>query len=81
MLKDTSRAAGLRALFCVYAVVDDEGNPLFTLEDLPQLGKRSSAVLDRVATVALRLNGIGVEAQKDVEKNLPAAPSGASTSA
>lgn len=53
----------------VECVVDDEGKRLFTAADLPALKAKSFAALKRVRDAAARLNGYGLEAEQDAEKN------------
>lgn len=72
----------MRAKLCAHCIVDAvTGDRLFADHEVDKLGTKSAAALDRVFTVAQRLNGIGGKAQEDAEKNSVAAPSGSSTSA
>jgi len=48
-----------RATVALLACCDAAGRPLFTKEDLDELGTRGAAALDRVFKVAVRLNGLG----------------------
>ncbi|MDR5825791.1 hypothetical protein [Caballeronia sp. LZ043] len=64
----------------VATVVGDDDQPLFTEDDIPLLQQRSAAVVSRIAAVAMRINGLGVKATEDAEKNSEAAPSGSSGS-
>jgi hypothetical protein len=48
----------VRARLAVLALVDDQGQPLFTEADVPALSAKSSRALDRIFAVAVRLNGI-----------------------
>jgi hypothetical protein len=48
----------------VYTVCDEEGNLVFTPEDIPELAKKSAVVMQRIFEVAARLNGLR---EKDVE--------------
>jgi hypothetical protein len=52
----------------VRAVVDDEGNRIFSDEDVESLRTKSDEALARVGEVAARLNGIGAKAQEDIKK-------------
>lgn len=53
----------------VRCAVDDNGAPVFTPDQIPELKKKSMQVLDRLQKVALRLNSMrpqdGVELKKD----------------
>jgi hypothetical protein len=70
-----------RALLVFHTACDEKGERLFVdTEDVAKLEKRSSAALDRVASEAMRINRMGSKALEEAEKNLPAAPSGASPS-
>ena len=42
----------------VASVCDDKGKTLFTKDDIPALSKKNSAVLDRIFTEAIKLNGL-----------------------
>lgn len=69
------------ALVMVHTVVDESGASVFSAEDVDWLSEKNEAVLDRVAQVGLRLNGLGQAAAERAEKNSEAAPSGDSGSA
>jgi hypothetical protein len=63
----TSRELNLtniRAKLVARTVVDEDGNRLFTDADIPALGKKNAAVLDKIFTVAQRLSGLS---QADVD--------------
>jgi hypothetical protein len=71
----------IRAKIVAAAVVDENGDPMFKgSADVVALGRKSVKALDRVFTVAKRLNGIGAKDMEELEKNLPAVPSGSSIS-
>jgi hypothetical protein len=57
-------------------IVDEEGKPLFTVDDLDALGGKSMAALNRVREAATKLNAVSPEAAKEIEKNSDAAPAG-----
>jgi len=42
----------------IICAVDDDGNQLFNMEDLPGLSKKNGAVLDRLTKAAGDLNGL-----------------------
>ena len=43
----------------VKTVVDENGQPIFTNDDIPALMGKSKAAIDRLMTVAMRVNGMG----------------------
>lgn len=53
--QDTARKA---ALLVRFAVADEEGNPLFTDEDLDWLARQPQLTLQRVSVAALEHNGL-----------------------
>lgn len=55
----------IRAKLCARCIVGEDGERLFTDKDIDALGKKSIAALDRVYTVAQRLNAMG---ERDVEE-------------
>jgi len=50
-------------------ICDEEGTRLFAAKDMDELGKKSAAALDRIFTVAQRLNGLSGEDVEDLAKN------------
>jgi hypothetical protein len=58
-----------RALLVAMSVVDEDGNRLFSDEDVKALGRKSAAALDRVASVAMRLSGLTQEDLEELTKN------------
>ena len=69
-----------RAKLIVLAVVNDDGDPLFSLADVAALGAKSGVALERVADAIERLSGMNDEAVEDAEGNSEAAPGGISVS-
>ena len=70
---DTSNYRAKRAIFCL---CDDEGQSLFTLEDLPALSGKSAKAMQRVLEVDQKLNG----KVKEKVKNSEPAPDASSPS-
>ena len=71
-LKDKEAGAEMenfRAKLLVRVICDENRNRLFADDDIVILGCKSSAVLDRLFTVANRLNGTAPEAVDDLAKN------------
>jgi len=66
--KDGKTAVSLdnaRAELVALTACDEGGAPIFTIEQIADLGKKSGAALNRVVAAAQRLNGLN---QKDVEQ-------------
>jgi len=59
----------LRAKLCVFTIVDEDGKCLFSEEDVEALGRKSATAIERIFTVSQRLNNLGLEAVKEIEKN------------
>ena len=59
----------IRAKLLAAVLVDENGNRLFSEKDINALGKKSSAALDRVFTVAQRINSVSDEDIEDLAKN------------
>ena len=78
--KGTPDFSNRRVKLLVRAVVDEDGEQLFSLVDVPALGQMPAGVIERVADVAERLSGMGDDAVEDAEGNSEAAPGGDSTS-
>lgn len=76
----TAQMGNFRARLAVLVCCDEDGTRLFSDEDAPALGRKSTAALDRIADVAIRLNRLGPDALEDAEKNSESAPSGNGTS-
>jgi len=54
----------MRAKLCAKCMVDENGKRLFDTKDVKVLGKKSGRALDRIFSVAQRLNGM---TQKDID--------------
>ena len=59
----------LRARLVAYTVVDEDGNRIFSENDIKKLGEKSAKALDRVFEVAQELNGISDEDVEEMTKN------------
>lgn len=70
-----------RAKLVAATVVDEQGNRIFTAEDVGLLGNKSGAALERVVNVAMRLSGISPQDMDDLSGNSSATTSGGSPSA
>jgi hypothetical protein len=65
----------LRAKVVARCVVDEDGVHIFSDADIPALGKKSAAALNRVYEVAQRLSGITDDDVEELTKNSETAPS------
>ena len=68
-----------KAQLAALTLVDDEGTRMFADADAAALSGKSALVIERIATAALRLNGLGAE-QAAIAKNLPGDQTAASSS-
>lgn len=66
--------ANMRAKLVARTVVGDDGEPVFTQQDVAALGELSAAALDRVFEVASRLSGLNPDDLEDMAKNSGTAP-------
>ncbi len=71
MVPDT---ANMRAKLAARCIVDSDGEPLFTQQDVAALGELSAAALDRVFDVASRLSGLASASVEEKAKNSAAVP-------
>lgn len=67
-----------RARLAVACVCDEAGAPVFTADDVPALGAKSSAALTRISEVAARLNRMGKEDYDELGKGSGPSPSASS---
>ena len=65
----TTNLSNIRARLCLLCIVDENGERLFQEEDTFPLGAKSAAALDRIFTVAQRLNGLRDEDVEELAKN------------
>lgn len=63
----SSNDSTLYGLAVVLSACDEQGNKLFTEQDIPALNEKSGAVLDRVATVIVKANGLHPGAEDDAK--------------
>lgn len=66
IIRDT---ANIRAKLVIRCVVDDDGNPLFGVADIADLGEKSGAALDRLWDVASRLSRMSEEDIEELGKD------------
>jgi len=72
--------SGLRAVLVSLCAVGDDGQRMFTEEDVKELGEVDGIVLHRLYKAAWDLNKIGGEDVQSAAKNLPSGPSESSGS-
>lgn len=70
----------MRARMVALCVIDETGKQIFSADDIDALGDKSAVALDRVYASAAKLNAMSSSDIEDLEKNLPAATGGASSS-
>jgi hypothetical protein len=78
--KVTMNFQNMRARLCLLCLVDENGDRLFQEEDTFPLGGKSAAALDRIFTVAQRLNGLRDEDVEELAGESNAAQNGDSPS-
>ena len=66
---ETSLVGKFEAPLLALTLVDEEGKRLFSIDDVEALRAKSATVLDRLARIALRVNGMSEEAQEEAAKN------------
>lgn len=76
----TTNLENIRARLCLLCMVDEEGNRLFDEGDTFPLGGKSASALDRIFTVAQKLNGLRDEDVDELAKNSSAGQSDDSVS-
>lgn len=78
--KVTTNLENIRARLCLLCMVDENGERLFQEEDTWPLGGKSASALDRIFTVAQRLNGLRDEDVQELAGESSAAQNGDSHS-
>ena len=59
----------VRAKVCVASICDENGNMLFTEADVEEIGKKDSAVIERIFNEAIDLNGYTDQDIEDLKKS------------
>lgn len=73
--KVSTNLENIRARLCLLCLVDEDGNRLFDEGDTFPLGGKSAAALDRIFTVAQKLNGLRDEDVEELAGNSSAGQS------
>lgn len=63
------KSKDVRARIAAYVICDEAGAPLFSEADIPALGAKSAAALDRVFSVAMRINKLSDRDIEELAKN------------
>jgi hypothetical protein len=66
--------ANMRAKLVARSVIGEDGEPLFSQQDVSALGELSAAALDRVFEAASRLSGLNPADLEEMAKNSGTAP-------
>lgn len=78
--RKAGKPVNVRGALAVRTLCDQQGNRLFTDDDLDAVSGLSARELDKVFSVAQRLNGIGADDVKELEGNSAATTDAASSS-
>ena len=82
-LREAAKAGvgtNVRAYFAATCIIGDDGEPLFTADDVEALGAKSSEAMNRVYDAIVDLNRLAASAVADAAKNSSADRSGGSSS-
>lgn len=63
------RVGNARARLAAATITDETGLPLFTSDDIEELGKKSAKVLDRIVAEAQKINKLTTKDLDEAEKN------------
>ena len=61
--------AHIRGPLCAMCIVDENGNRVFTFEEMEKLGRKNARALDRIFEQANKLNKVFGAEREDIEKN------------
>lgn len=70
--------AGFRARVVIAACCDEQGHPLFTLEDATAISEKAAGAVERIAEAAMEANGMTDSAAQAAAGNSGGEPAGAS---
>lgn len=59
----------VRLLLCVWGVVDEQGEPMLTVEDIDALKEMPSGTIQDIAEAVLDLSGLDVGQREELKKN------------
>ena len=66
---DLNRLGELRVMIAAMAIIDEQGNPLFTEKDVTALGQKSWSAIERISDAVLEISGLTQNALEQLEKN------------
>ena len=66
---DKSKLVNIRSKLCALTVCDEQGQRLFTDQELESLGGKSAAALERIFILSQKLNLISDKDVEELEKN------------
>lgn len=69
LVKESERAINFRPLLLVFTVKDENGQPVFSVDDVEQIKQLNSLAVVRLSDVALRLNKMLKDDVEAHEKN------------
>ena len=70
-----NEVGGMRLRVLIATVVNEDGTPMFSDLDIPDLMKKSSRATSRLSDVGMKLSGMNEEAKVETVKNSEPAPS------
>ncbi len=68
-IPENERRKDFRARLVVMSCIDEDGKPLFTVDDIPALSALDAAAIDPVVEVAMRVNGLSQRDRDELEGN------------
>ena len=68
-LYKTKDTKNFRAVMVALSVIDENGDQMFSTNDVEALGQKSIKAMNRVYEACIKLNGVGAEAMEEAEKN------------
>jgi hypothetical protein len=68
-IQDTGTTGGVRELAIVLCAVGEDGERLFTVDDMPELRKKSNEAINRLGAAAWDLVGLGDTAIEEAAEN------------
>ncbi len=78
--RKTNSQEGMRLQVLISTVVNEDGTPMFTELDIPDLKGKSGCATTRLSDAGMRLSGMSEEAKVEETKNSAAVESGDSSS-
>ena len=57
------------ARMAIVSLYDEEGTRIFSDDDIDVINEKDAAVLDRIGSLAMKINGLGTQAEDEILKN------------